>query len=151
MTWPADAGASPALRHNASSDTPWGRYAWRIETGTVPGALGPLAGRRVAGRGLASDGDHRLRVERLKGVPASARTGALGISRIPALMVAGDGIVLCAQPGALPETALKQPIAKAGELDMDQSPGEHRRTRRIRTARRGMTRSVAQARGRRRP
>ena len=46
--------------------------------------------------------------------------GALGISSIPTLMVIRDGIVLYAQPGALPETALEQLIAKAREIDMDQ-------------------------------
>jgi thioredoxin 1 len=45
--------------------------------------------------------------------------GALGISSIPTLMVVRDGIVLYAQPGALPETALEQLITKARELDMD--------------------------------
>ena len=45
--------------------------------------------------------------------------GALGISSIPTLMVIRDGIVLYAQPGALPETALEQLITKARELDMD--------------------------------
>jgi thioredoxin len=46
--------------------------------------------------------------------------GALGISSIPTLMVIRDGIVLYAQPGALPEAALEQLIAKARDLDMDQ-------------------------------
>jgi thioredoxin 1 len=46
--------------------------------------------------------------------------GALGISSIPTLMVIRDGIVLYAQPDALPEVALGQLIAKARELDMDQ-------------------------------
>jgi thioredoxin 1 len=45
---------------------------------------------------------------------------ALGISSIPTLMVIRDGIVLYAQPGALPEAALEQLIAKARELDMDE-------------------------------
>ena len=45
---------------------------------------------------------------------------AFNISSIPTLMIARDGIVLYAQPGALPEAALEQLIAKAGELDMDE-------------------------------
>ena len=45
--------------------------------------------------------------------------GALGISSIPTLMVIRDGIVLYAQPGALPTTALEQLIDKARELDVD--------------------------------
>jgi thioredoxin 1 len=42
------------------------------------------------------------------------------ISSIPTLMVIRDGIVLYAEPGALPEPALEQLIIKAGELDMDE-------------------------------
>ena len=45
--------------------------------------------------------------------------GGFGISSIPTLMVIRDGIILYAQPGALPEPALEQLIAKARELDMD--------------------------------
>jgi len=44
----------------------------------------------------------------------------LGISSIPTLMVFRDGILLYAQPGALPEAALEQLIARARELDMDE-------------------------------
>ena len=46
--------------------------------------------------------------------------GAFSISSIPTLMIVRDGIVLYSQPGALPEAALEQLIAKAGELDMDE-------------------------------
>ena len=46
--------------------------------------------------------------------------GAFGISSIPTLMIIRDGIVLYAQPGALPEAALEQLITKASELDMDE-------------------------------
>jgi len=42
------------------------------------------------------------------------------ISSIPTLMIIRDGIVLYAQPGALPEAALEQLIGKASELDMDE-------------------------------
>jgi thioredoxin 1 len=45
---------------------------------------------------------------------------AFGISSIPTLMIIRDGVVLYAQPGALPESALEQLITKAGELDMDE-------------------------------
>src|SRR6516162_1166578 len=45
---------------------------------------------------------------------------AFNISSIPTLMIVRDGIVLYAQPGALPEAALEQLITKAGELDMDE-------------------------------
>jgi len=43
-----------------------------------------------------------------------------GISSIPTLMIIRDNVVLYAQPGALPETALEELIAKARELDMDE-------------------------------
>jgi thioredoxin 1 len=46
--------------------------------------------------------------------------GELGIFSIPTLMVIRDGVLLYAQPGALPEEALEQLIAGARELDMDQ-------------------------------
>jgi thioredoxin 1 len=49
-----------------------------------------------------------------------ALAGAFGISSIPTLMLVRDGIVLYAQPGALPEPALEQLIAKARELNMDE-------------------------------
>ena len=42
------------------------------------------------------------------------------ISSIPTLLIIRDGIVLYAQPGALPEAALEQLISKASELDMDE-------------------------------
>ncbi len=46
--------------------------------------------------------------------------GEFGISSIPTLMVIRDGVIVYAQPGALPEKALEQLIAKARELDMDE-------------------------------
>jgi thioredoxin 1 len=45
---------------------------------------------------------------------------AFGISSIPTLLVIRDSVVLYAQPGALPDQALKQLIAQARELDMDE-------------------------------
>ena len=45
---------------------------------------------------------------------------AFGISSIPTLMVIRDKVALYAQPGALPEQALEQLIAKAREIDMDE-------------------------------
>ena len=45
---------------------------------------------------------------------------AFSISSIPTLMIVRDGVVLFSQPGALPESALQQLIAKAKELDMDE-------------------------------
>ena len=46
--------------------------------------------------------------------------GAFGISSIPTLMVIRDGVIVYAQPGALPGQALEQLIARARELDMDE-------------------------------
>jgi len=54
----------------------------------------------------------------------AALAGAFGISSIPTLMVIRDGIVLYAQPGALPEPALEELITKARELDMDEIRAE---------------------------
>ncbi|MGO9080129.1 MAG: thioredoxin, partial [Streptosporangiaceae bacterium] len=48
-----------------------------------------------------------------------ALAGAFGISSIPTLMIIRDGIVVYAQPGALPEPTLEELIGKARELDMD--------------------------------
>ena len=45
---------------------------------------------------------------------------AFKIASIPTLMIIRDGIVLYAQPGALPEAALEELVTKAGELDMDE-------------------------------
>jgi thioredoxin 1 len=44
--------------------------------------------------------------------------GAFGISSIPTLMVLRDGIVIYAQPGALPGPALEALIAQARAVDM---------------------------------
>ena len=45
---------------------------------------------------------------------------AFGISSIPTLMIIRDGVILYAQPGALPEAALEELITKAEALDMDE-------------------------------
>jgi thioredoxin 1 len=45
---------------------------------------------------------------------------SFGISSIPTLMIIRDNVVLYSQPGALPEPALEELIAKARELDMDE-------------------------------
>jgi thioredoxin 1 len=46
--------------------------------------------------------------------------GAFGIMSIPTLMVIRDTIVLYAQPGALPEPALEELIAKAKAVDIEE-------------------------------
>jgi thioredoxin 1 len=43
-----------------------------------------------------------------------------GISSIPTLMAVRDGVVLYAQPGALPDTALEQLIEQVRAVDMDE-------------------------------
>ena len=42
------------------------------------------------------------------------------IRSIPTLMIFRDQIIIFSQPGALPESAFKQLIGKAAELDMDE-------------------------------
>ncbi|HCU97444.1 MAG TPA: thioredoxin [Actinobacteria bacterium] len=49
-----------------------------------------------------------------------ALAASFGISSIPTLMIIRDNVVVYAQPGALPESALNELITKARELDMDQ-------------------------------
>jgi thioredoxin 1 len=49
-----------------------------------------------------------------------ALAGSFGISSIPTLMIIRDNVIVYAQPGALPETALQELITKARELDMDE-------------------------------
>ena len=44
---------------------------------------------------------------------------SFGIMSIPTLMIIRDKVVLYAQPGALPEPALEELIAKARAVDMD--------------------------------
>lgn len=45
---------------------------------------------------------------------------AFGISSIPTLMAIRDGVVLYAEPGALPASALEELIGKVQEVDMDE-------------------------------
>ena len=42
------------------------------------------------------------------------------IRSIPTLMIFRDNIIVFSQPGALPESSLRDLLAKAGELDMDE-------------------------------
>ena len=46
--------------------------------------------------------------------------GHFQIRSIPTLMIFRDSVILFAQPGALPESALEQVITKAKEVDMDE-------------------------------
>src|SRR5262249_31671714 len=45
---------------------------------------------------------------------------SFGINSIPPLMIIRDNVILYAQPGAIPEPALEDLIAKAREVDMDE-------------------------------
>ena len=49
-----------------------------------------------------------------------ALAASFAISSIPTLMIIRDSVVLYAQPGAIPEAALEELIAKAREVDMDE-------------------------------
>ena len=49
-----------------------------------------------------------------------ALAGAAGITSIPTLMAFRDGILVFAQPGALPAPSLEQVIAGVRGLDMDE-------------------------------
>ena len=49
-----------------------------------------------------------------------ALAASFGISSIPTLMIIRDKVILYAQPGAIPEPALEDLIAKAREVDMDE-------------------------------
>ncbi len=42
------------------------------------------------------------------------------IRSIPTLMIFRDSIIIFSQPGALPESAFRELLGKAGELDMDE-------------------------------
>src|ERR1700751_3573712 len=49
-----------------------------------------------------------------------ALAASFGIASIPTLMIIRDKVILYAQPGAIPESALQDLIAKAREVDMDE-------------------------------
>jgi len=49
-----------------------------------------------------------------------ALAGAFNISAIPTLVVIRDGVVLHAQPGALPESALVNVVQAARDVNMDE-------------------------------
>jgi thioredoxin 1 len=49
-----------------------------------------------------------------------ALAGEFGIQSIPTIMAVRDGVVVFAQPGALPESAVETLIEKVRELDMDE-------------------------------
>ncbi len=49
-----------------------------------------------------------------------ALAASFGITSIPTLMIVRDNVIVFAQPGALPEPALRELIGKARDLDMDE-------------------------------
>ncbi len=49
-----------------------------------------------------------------------ALAASFGITSIPTLMIIRDKVILYAQPGAISEPVLKDLIAKAREVDMDE-------------------------------
>ena len=49
-----------------------------------------------------------------------ALAASFGIQSIPTLMIIRDKVILYAQPGAIPESALEDQIAKARAVDMDE-------------------------------
>jgi thioredoxin 1 len=49
-----------------------------------------------------------------------ALAASFGITSIPTLMIIRDKVILYSQPGAIPESALEDLIAKAREVDMDE-------------------------------
>jgi len=49
-----------------------------------------------------------------------ALAASFGITSIPTLMIIRDKVILYAQPGAIPEPALEDLIAKARAVDMDE-------------------------------
>lgn len=53
-----------------------------------------------------------------------ALAGQAGISSIPTLMIFRDGVLLFAQPGAIPGNALDDLITQARNLDMDEVRAE---------------------------
>lgn len=78
MTQPAAEGPALALRYDAWFDSPWGRYAWRIETRAVLDGLGPLTGRRVADVGCGTG--------RLLRILTSNGAKAVGLDADPAML-----------------------------------------------------------------
>jgi SAM-dependent methyltransferase len=95
MTGPAT-GAAPALRYDAWFDSPWGRYAWRIETSAVLAALGPLPRRRIADIGCGTG--------RLLRILTSRGASAVGVDTDPAMLTlaATRGTVARADAHRLP-------------------------------------------------
>ena len=74
----ATTGPAPARRYDAWFESPWGRFAWRIETQAVLAALGPIEGRTVADIGCGTG--------RLLEILARHGATALGIDSDPGML-----------------------------------------------------------------
>ena len=67
----------------------------------------------------ASDSNSDITFAKVDTEAEQALAGAAGITSIPTLMAFRDGILVFAQPGALPRPALDQVIDAVRALDMD--------------------------------
>jgi thioredoxin 1 len=68
----------------------------------------------------ASNGNTDITFAKVDTDAEQALAGAAGITSIPTLMAFRDGILVFAQPGALPRPALDQVIDAVRGLDMDE-------------------------------
>ncbi|WP_193509397.1 co-chaperone YbbN [Cryobacterium sp. BB736] len=67
----------------------------------------------------ASDANSDVTFAKVDTEAEQALAGAAGITAIPTLMAFRDGVLVFAQPGALPAPALDQVLTAVRELDMD--------------------------------
>ena len=72
----------------------------------------------------ASEEHPEMTVAKVDTAAAQPLAGALGIQSIPTLMMFRDGILMFAQPGALPKPTLDDLISQVEALDMDQVRAE---------------------------
>lgn len=119
MSQRAAAGAAPALRYDAWFESPWGRYAWRIETAAVLRALGPLDGRRVADIGCGTG--------RLLGALTGRGASVVGIDTDPAVLTlaATRALVFRADANRLPlASASMDATVTVATLEFTASPAQ---------------------------
>lgn len=127
----ATAGSATARGYDAWFDSPWGRYAWRIEVQALLAALGPLPGRTVAdigcgtGRFLQILARHGATVI---GIDSDPRMLAIAATRGPAvrgdahqLPLAGNSVDAAVTIASLEFTA--DPAAALTEMTRIVRPG----------------------------